>query len=275
MITVSASQSFSAGRLAVALSYGIGSAARPLLPDARRAPGRRAARPPRRRPADRDGGGDGPRRPGDAAQLRHPLPEHDRRRPAELPRRPDGKPREHGVRPGRAGRHPRRLGPRRRRPCGRRRAAERGRGRPRRPAGPRQGAGIRRQPALVQHARRPAADPEGPARPRRPRRLLDLQLHQLPPHPALPEGLGRALPQGRADDRRRPHAGVPLRARSEQRRERDRGKRHPLSGRPGQRTGDLERLRQPVLAGRVLRRRPGATSATSTSARANTARKKG
>ncbi len=40
---------------------------RPLLPDARRAPGRGAARSPRRRPADRDGGGDGPRRPGDAA----------------------------------------------------------------------------------------------------------------------------------------------------------------------------------------------------------------
>ena len=97
-----------------------------------------------------------------------------------------------------------------------------------------------------------------PARPGRPGRLLDLQLHQLHPHPALPEGLGRALPQGRADDRRRPHARVPVRARSGQRRRRrssENGIRYP--GRPGQRPGDLERLRQPVLAGRVLHRRPG------------------
>ena len=37
----------------------------------------------------------------------------------------------------------------------------------------------------------------------------------------------------------------------------DRNRRHPLSGGPGQRIGDLERLRQPVLAGRVLHRRAG------------------
>ncbi len=63
--------------------------------------------------------------------------------------------------------------------------------------------------------------------------------------------------QGRPDDRRRPHAGVPLRARGQQRQGSDRSQRHPLSRRPGQRTADLERLRQPVLAGRVLHRRRG------------------
>ena len=57
-----------------------------------------------------------------------------------------------------------------------------------------------------------------PARPGRPDRLLDLHLHQLHPHAALPERLGQALPQGRPGDRRRPHARVPLRARRRQRR---------------------------------------------------------
>ena len=52
-----------------------------------------------------------------------------------------------------------------------------------RPARARPGAGIRRQPALVQHPGRQAADAGRPARPGRPRRLLDLQLHQLHPHP--------------------------------------------------------------------------------------------
>ena len=78
--------------------------------------------------------------------------------------------------------------------------------------------------AVVQHPRRQAADAEGAARPRRPRRLLDLHLHQLHPHAALPERLGQALPQGRADDRRRPHARVPVRARGRQRRRGDRAK---------------------------------------------------
>ena len=113
----------------------------------------------------------------------------------------------------------------------------------------------------------------GAARPGRAGRLLDLQLHQLPAHAALPEGLGQALPQGRPDDRRRPLARVPLREGRGQRRRSDRAQRHPLPGRPGQRPRDLERLRQPVLAGRVLRRRPRAGCASPTSARANTARR--
>ncbi len=43
---------------------------RPLLPDARRPQGDLAARPSRRRPADRDGGDHGRRRAGDVGQLR-------------------------------------------------------------------------------------------------------------------------------------------------------------------------------------------------------------
>ena len=52
----------------------------------------------------------------------------------------------------------------------------------------------------------------GPARPRRADRLLDLHLHQLPAHAAARARVGRALPLARADDRRRPHARVRLRA---------------------------------------------------------------
>ncbi len=60
-------------------------------------------------------------------------------------------------------------------------------------------------------------------------RLLDLHLHQLHPHAALPEGLGRHLPQGRPDGRRRGDAGVRLRARGVEREERDRTVRPALS----------------------------------------------
>ena len=120
--------------------------------------------------------------------------------------------------------------------------------------GARRGAGLRRRRPLVQQ---PAADAEGPARPRRADRLLDLHLHQLPAHPPPRPRLGRALPQGRADDRRRPHAGVRLRARRRQRAGRDHPQQAPLPGRPGQRLRDLERLGQPVLAGQVPDRRQG------------------
>ena len=67
VITVSASQSFSTGRLAVALSYGIGSAVVLyfLMLGGRKVVA--AAGAAWRRPADRDGRGDGRRRPGDAA----------------------------------------------------------------------------------------------------------------------------------------------------------------------------------------------------------------
>ena len=90
----------------------------------------------------------------------------------------------------------------------------------------------------------------------RARGLLDLHLHQLHPHAALPEGLGRRLPARRPDDRRRRDARVLLRARRRQRGERDPAVRPPLPGRPGQRNGHLERLRQRVLARRLPDRRP-------------------
>ena len=58
-----------------------------------------------------------------------------------------------------------------------------------------------------------SADARLAARTRGAGRLLDLHLHQLHPHAALPEGVGRRLPRGRPDDRRRRDAGVLLRAR--------------------------------------------------------------
>ena len=62
-----------------------------------------------------------------------------------------------------------------------------------------------------------SADARLAARPRRARRLLDLHVHQLHPHAALPEGVGRRLPQRRPHDRRRRDARVRVRARRLQR----------------------------------------------------------
>ena len=53
------------------------------------------------------------------------------------------------------------------------------------------------------------------ARPRRPDRLLDVLLHQLPAHAAPHSRVGRPLPSCGADDRRRPHARVRVRAGSQ------------------------------------------------------------
>ena len=63
---------------------------------------------------------------------------------------------------------------------------------------------------LVQH---PAADASVAPRPRGARRLLDVFVHQLPADASAPEGVGRGLPQSRADDHRRAHARVRVRAR--------------------------------------------------------------
>ena len=62
-------------------------------------------------------------------------------------------------------------------------------------------AGARRR-ARVRRARQrwfnsPPLTMAGAARPRRARRLLDVHLHQLPAHAALPQGVGRALPRRR------------------------------------------------------------------------------
>ena len=96
-----------------------------------------------------------------------------------------------------------------------------------------------------------AADAAGPARPRRPDRLLDVLLHQLPAHAPAHPRVGRPLPRRRADDRRRPHARVRVRARAVERaREREEA-RAPLPGRARQRLRHVGGLAQPVLAGEV------------------------
>ena len=82
---------------------------------------------------------------------------------------------------------------------------------------PRPGAAVHRQPAVVQHAGRPAADARGPARACRARRLLDIHMHQLHPHAAVRRGSVRALPPLRARRRRRRDAGVHVRAERGQR----------------------------------------------------------
>ena len=123
--------------------------------------------------------------------------------------------------------------------------------------------GLRGPRPLVQHAGRPAADAGRPARPRGAGRLLDLHLHQLPAHPAVRPGLGRALRAARAHDRGRAHAGVPVRAGHRQRDAGDRPERAALPGAPGQRLRHVDRLGQPVLARQVPDRRawPGALHA--------------
>ena len=63
-----------------------------------------------------------------------------------------------------------------------------------------------------------------------------------------------------------------VRAQGVQRRAGDQAERHRVSGRAGQRDGDLERVEQPVLAGEVPDRRARDTSATRTSARATTSK---
>ena len=259
VITVSASQPFTAGRLAVALSYGLGSAAvlyllmlggrRLTAPLARRGPGLQMAmgavmvvvalamlgeydiRFQNRIASDLPSFLVNP-----SKELEDTAAAHD----ALVDVRGEEA---HGI-GGRAAagsgsrrrRGPRRAGQRAACPCSARRRNS-------------------SAPSAGSTPGRPAADARGPARPGRPGRLLDLQLHQLPAHPALPGGLGPALPQGRPDDRRRPLARVPLREGRRQRLRRDPAQRHRIPRRPGQRPRDLERLGQPVLAGRVLRRR--------------------
>ena len=261
VITVSASQSFNAGRLAVALAYGIGSA---VVLYVLMIGGRKLIAPLARRgsrPADGDGRGDGRRRPGDARQLRHPLPEHDRRRPAELPRTTRPRALEDTASAQSGARRPaRQPQPRRRRqgePTAPKPKARAPRGEP--ATCPNYGTA----PEFVDNQQWFNTPGDKP-----------LTLKGLRGHVVLVDfwtysciNCIRTLPylnawnkryaQGRADDRRRPHARVPVRERSEQRRGSDRNRRHRISRRPGQRTGHLERLRQPVLAGRVLHRRQG------------------
>ena len=185
VITASAAQDFTAGRLAVALSLRDRLGAGALRAAAGRTPAGRPARPDPR--------------PGAVAmgalmicvavliatEARHALPDRDRRRPARLPGQPDRRSR------GRARRSP-----------------------PSWPRSARHGGGAEEAGAgeldqgldLPRWARRPdftgtqswfntdggEASHGGAARPGRPDRLLDLHLHQLHPHAPLPEGVGRA-----------------------------------------------------------------------------------
>ena len=103
------------------------------------------------------------------------------------------------------------------------------------PCRPRHRAGDTGHAALVQHRGRAAAHAPLAARPGRADRLLDLLLHQLHPDPARAPGLGRPLSPRRADDHRPARAGVPVRARRRQRRAGDRAQPAALPGRAGQR----------------------------------------
>jgi cytochrome c biogenesis protein CcdA len=75
-----------------------------------------------------------------------------------------------------------------------------------------------------------------------PHRLLDLLLHQLPAHPSAARGLGQAVPQGRARNRRSAYARVRVRARDVQCLGCGQAPGRPLSSRPGQQVRDLERV---------------------------------
>ncbi len=103
---------------------------------------------------------------------------------------------------------------------------------------------IARHPAVVQHARRQAAEPGRAARPRGPGRLLGLLLHQLPAGHHPRHGLVQGLPGGRLHGHRGADAGVRVRARAVQRGGRDVAAAHHLPGGPRQQLQDLGQLRQ-------------------------------
>ena len=100
-----------------------------------------------------------------------------------------------------------------------------------------------------------AARPRRAAWPCRARELLDADVHQLAAPGAVRPCLVACLPGRRAGRDRSPHAGVHVRARDRPRPASDEGARDRLPGRGRQRLRDLERLRQPLLAGALLRRR--------------------
>ena len=195
VITVSASQTFTAGRLAVALAYALGTAVvlYALMLGGRRLTRRLAPSAGRLQMAM-----------GAVMvvvallmlrRLRHALPDGDRGRPARRARQPDRRAR--GER--RRSRAARRAA---RRPARGRRHGGRGRRRARcRRAGCRCSARRPTSPARSAGSTRPAERPLtlGELRGRGGAgRLLDLHLHQLHPHAAVPEGVGRALPRRRA-----------------------------------------------------------------------------
>ena len=94
-----------------------------------------------------------------------------------------------------------------------------------------------------------------PARSRRRVRLLDVHVCELVADAAVRPRVGRSVPRARADRDRRPHAGIRLRARARQRARGHRRSPDRLPGRDRQRLRDLARVRQPLLAGPLSRRR--------------------
>ena len=143
------------------------------------------------------------------------------------------------------------------------------RGRAARPAGRGPPGLVRRRDAVAQLR---AADAGGTSWTRRPRRLLDLHLHQLAPDAALRPGLGGEVRRRRPDRRRRPHARVRLRARRRQRHRAVARLRRRVPGR------DRQRLRASGAPSRTTTGRPSTSpmsrggSDTTTSARASTPR---
>ena len=102
-----------------------------------------------------------------------------------------------------------------------------------------------------------AADDAEAARQGRPGRLLDVLVHQLPAHAAAARGVGHAY---RKDGLVIVGVHTPEFAFehvSSNVSRRDQAPRRPLSGRPGQRLRDLERVREPVLARGVPDRQQG------------------
>src|SRR5436309_5294294 len=85
-------------------------------------------------------------------------------------------------------------------------------------------------------------------RARRLRGVLDLRLNQLSARDPAVAGLARPVREDEAHHRRRPHAGVPLGAPPRSGGGEGPRVRHPVSGRPGQRLGDLEALRDVGVA---------------------------
>ena len=126
-------------------------------------------------------------------------------------------------------------------------------------------ARFRRSDRLAQFA---AADGGGPAREGRPRRLLDVHLHQLAPNPRLRPRLGREVRGPGVGRGRRPHARVPVRARRRQRPPSREGHERRVPDRTRQRLRGLAGVRQPLLAGRLHRRRARDGSGITNSARA-------
>ena len=254
--SIAGGQDFTAGKLAVALAYAIGSGAvlYALMLGGRRVADRLNAVP--RLGPGRRRGGDGRGRAGDDRRPRPALPEAIADDLPAVLVNPSGELEESGAVAERARRGARRPEHRRSRAAaqaaaaGSRRCPTTGR-RPTSPT-PSEWFNTERRAALDRRADR--------RRQGRADRLLDLHLHQLHPHAALPDRPGTS--EYRDDGLTIVGVHAPEFAF-----EKDAGnvadaiaeQRDRLPGRPGQRARHLERVRQPVLARQVpdRRRRPG------------------